>query len=280
VGYPVALVKIHHLNCGTMCPIAAKLMAGEGSYFERGSLVCHCLLIETDSGLVLVDTGFGIDDVRNPIARHGIGIALFAKPSFLEHETAVHQVERLGFTRRDVRHIVVTHLDFDHAGGLPDFPDANVHIYAREHDAAMARVSMREKNRYAPRLWAHGPKWTRHDVAGDSWLGFDAVRLLDERNPEIMIVPLIGHTRGHAGVAVRTRDGYVLHAGDAYFFRDETDPVHPRSTRGLSGFQRLVDIDHVARVENQKRLQTLRRDHGSEVSVFCAHDPVELYRVS
>jgi glyoxylase-like metal-dependent hydrolase (beta-lactamase superfamily II) len=37
-----------------------------------------------------------------------------------------HQVQRLGFDPRDVRHIVLTHLDFDHAGGLDDFPHATV----------------------------------------------------------------------------------------------------------------------------------------------------------
>ena len=48
-------MRVHHLNCGTMCPMSARLINGTGSYFERGRLVCHCLLIETNDGLVLVD---------------------------------------------------------------------------------------------------------------------------------------------------------------------------------------------------------------------------------
>ena len=36
--------------------------------------------------------------------------------------------------------------------------------------------------------------------------------------------------------------------------------------------------DNSARVANQARLRELARDHGDEVRLFCAHDPVELER--
>ena len=57
---------IHHLNCGTMCPRGARLLAGEGGWLASATTVCHCLLVEGAEGLVLVDTGFGIADTRNP----------------------------------------------------------------------------------------------------------------------------------------------------------------------------------------------------------------------
>jgi glyoxylase-like metal-dependent hydrolase (beta-lactamase superfamily II) len=93
---------------------------------------------------------------------------------------------------------------------------------------------------------------------------------------DVALVPLVGHTRGHCGVAVRDGAGWLLHAGDAYFFHGEVDPQRPRSTPGLALFQRLVAIDDRARRKNQARLRELVRDHGSEVRVFSAHDPVEL----
>ncbi len=46
-----------------------------------------------------------------------------------------------------MRHIVLTHLDVDHAGGLPDFPDARVHVFAREHET-MLDPPRRERRRY------------------------------------------------------------------------------------------------------------------------------------
>ena len=56
-------MRVHHLNCGTLCPHGRRLLAGEGGLLEPATVVCHCLLIETDDGLVLVDTGFGVEDL-------------------------------------------------------------------------------------------------------------------------------------------------------------------------------------------------------------------------
>jgi hypothetical protein len=64
-------LKIHHLNCGTMCPHGAPFINGYGKITDNGHMVCHCLLIESNDGLVLVDTGFGIADVKNPNQRLG-----------------------------------------------------------------------------------------------------------------------------------------------------------------------------------------------------------------
>ena len=59
-------MQIHHLNTGTMCPMGRRLVNGTGSLFQRARLVCHCLLVETDDGLALVDTGIGLGDIATP----------------------------------------------------------------------------------------------------------------------------------------------------------------------------------------------------------------------
>ena len=59
-------MRVHHLNTGTMCPIGRRLVNGTGSIFQRARMVCHCLLVETNDGLALVDTGIGLDDIANP----------------------------------------------------------------------------------------------------------------------------------------------------------------------------------------------------------------------
>ena len=68
------------------------------------------------------------------------------------------QVEGLGFSATDVKQIVTTHLDPDHSGGLPDFPDAEVHVFGRELDAAM-EPRLRDRPRYLPAHWKHNPQW-------------------------------------------------------------------------------------------------------------------------
>jgi len=47
-------MRVHHINTGTMCPIGQRFVNGTGSIFRRARMVCHCLLIETRSGRVLV----------------------------------------------------------------------------------------------------------------------------------------------------------------------------------------------------------------------------------
>jgi glyoxylase-like metal-dependent hydrolase (beta-lactamase superfamily II) len=260
-------MRVHHLNCGTLCPRGGALLG-------IAKMVCHCLLVETpSSGLVLVDTGFGLDDVRMP-SRLGPSFTFTTRPRTDESETALRQVERLGFSAKDVRHILCTHLDLDHAGGLPDFPEATVHIDAREQAAALHPPTPQERQRYRAVHFAHGPRWSLGGSASARWYGFEAVRDLPGLPPEILLVPLPGHTRGHAAIAVDTGRGWLLHAGDAYFHRDEIEASPPRCPPLLSLFQRVIEVDGPARRANQARLHALHRAHGHEVRIFCAHDPV------
>lgn len=266
--------RIHHVCCGTMCPIASRLTGGTASLPAR--MVCHCLVVETDAGLVLVDTGIGVLDCTDPRRLPRLFRAI-TRPRFHIAETARGQIQALGLDPRDVRAIVCTHLDLDHAGGLPDFPDAEVHVLEPEHVGATQRLTFAERHRYAPVQFEHGPRWKLHVARGERWHGFDAVQALGPQfGAEILLVPLGGHTRGHAGIAVRGKDGWVLHAGDAYFYRGELDPI-PSCPVGLSAFQRMIAFDDPLRRANQERLRQLHRDEG-DIRIVSAHDPVELER--
>lgn len=238
-------------------------------------MVCHCLLIETNDGLVLVDTGLGTADVERPKERLPTFFLRLTGPRLSRAETALAQIEQLGFSAGDVRHIVPTHLDVDHAGGLGDFPAARVHVYEPEHAAAMARKSFAERRRYVPAHWSHEPDWVLHRTDGERWFDFQAVQALEGGEDDVLLVPLVGHTRGHCGVAVRRENGWLLHCGDAYFYHAEKDAEHPRCSVGLRLFQAAVQIDGKARKHNQRRLRELARRHGDEVTLFCAHDPRE-----
>lgn len=271
-------MRVHHLNCGTLRPLGGRLVDGEGSPFRAATMVCHCLLIETDSGLVLVDSGFGRADIEDPARSLGRRFVRMVRPVLDLEQTAAHQVVRLGFAVADVRHVVLTHLDLDHAGGLPDFPHAKVHVLADEYRAAMAPKSYLDKQRYRRHQWAHQPDWATYDTTGEPWFGFDAVHQLDDLSPEILLIPLAGHTRGHAGIAVDTGEGWLLHAGDAYFFHGEVDPRHTRSTPMLRIFQSLMEVDRQARLANQRRLLELASTEGDKVELICAHNAEELRR--
>lgn len=273
-------LRVHHLNCGTMCPTCAKLINGEGGWLEPAKMVCHVLLIETpNDGLVLVDTGIGQLDVKTPV-RLGRPFLAMMRPLMSLSETAVMQVQQLGFKVEDVRHIIVTHLDLDHASGLPDFPQAKVHVYTPEFESAM-HPDLRSKARYLPSQWAHSPRWVKYDSGvGERWFGFNNTHPIQGLSEEdIMLIPLIGHTRGHCGVAVRGEDGWLLHCGDAYFFRGQLQQP-PEMPLGLRLFEQLVQTDRKARVENLGKLRELQQSHGHEIQIFSAHDPIEYARLA
>jgi glyoxylase-like metal-dependent hydrolase (beta-lactamase superfamily II) len=268
----MSIRKVHHLNCGTMCPLGAFLLGQRGA--GRARLVAHCVLLETErDGLVLIDTGFGTRDVARQTQ---IGRAFLAvvRPRLDPAETALAQIEALGHRAADVRHVVVTHLDVDHAGGLVDFPHARVHLHAREHAAAMARTRRLERQRYVPAHWSHGPRWEVYSEDGDTWRGLPAITRLRGLDADVGLVPLHGHTRGHSAVIARTGDRWLVHAGDAYFHRAAVARTGSVPF-GLAAFERAMQIDPGARRASTAALRQLR-EHYADLDMFCAHDPVEL----
>jgi glyoxylase-like metal-dependent hydrolase (beta-lactamase superfamily II) len=253
-----------------MCPRGARLFTGKGGLLEPTKVVAHCLLIEAGGELVLVDTGFGLGDCSDP-NRLGRPFRAMSAPICEERESAIRQIEALGHDPADVRHILTTHLDLDHAGGIADFPEAQIHVFAAELAAARS-PSLRERARYISAQWGERPIWVEHGAGGDSWCGFDSIRALPSVDAEIAMIPLPGHTAGHCGVAIGTGNGWLFHCGDAFFHRGEIETPR-RCPPGWRAFQNFNQHDGKARHRNQERLRELQRDHGGEVTLFCSHDP-------
>lgn len=271
----MSVTKVHHLNAATLCPrVPARLLGQRGA----ARMVCHCLLLETArDGLILVDTGFGTGDVEDPkrLPRH---FRALTRPRLAREETMLAQVEALGFARGDVRHIVVTHLDLDHAGGLGDFPAATVHLHQRELDAAQAPEDTRARMRYRAAQWAHRPKWQAYTERGELWRGVPAVRQLEGLAADVALLPMHGHTRGHSAVLVGHGEHWLLHAGDAYFHRSAVT-AEPAVPFGLRIFEAQLRVDKPAWRASLASLQTLRAAHA-DLTIFCAHDAGELEAAS
>lgn len=171
-----------------------------------------CILVETDQGLVLIDTGPGLDDYAHPHWMMRLFRAI-TEVSLDPQEAAINQVKRFGFQPEDVRHIVLTHLHFDHCGGLPDFPWATVHVHRREWEAFTGKMGRWTDLAYIPRHIAHVSEWKLYETGDGRWSSFNAVRL--PFTPEMWLVPLFGHSWGHCGVAVKVEKGWYFNAADA-----------------------------------------------------------------
>ena len=262
-----ARLRVHHLNCACIQRLSI-----------RGKqLGCHVLLVETpSSGLVLVDTGLGTQDYADLTSRLTMSFVYgYARPKKDPALAAINQIRALGFDPADVRHIVMTHMDLDHVGGLSDFPKAKVHLHTAEWKQCTERKRFKDKHRYLPAMWAHGLDTEFYAETGEPWFGFEAVRQLRGLPPEILMVPLFGHTMGHCGVAIQSTRGWMLHAGDAYFDADEVKLPQRRCALQVGLFQMINQTHRGLRLHNQARLRAFTAEHP-EVQVFCAHNPWEL----
>lgn len=224
-------MSIRHLDCPGLLPRGA------------GPLVFHVLVVETARGLALVDTGFG-------------GAGRTAR-------------RLLGADAAEVRDIVLTHLDFDHVGGLPDFPGATVHTTAAEHAAAITAPDLYERVRYQRGAFAHGPRWRLYDGPGETWReGLTAFPV--DGVPELALIPMPGHTRGHAAVGVVDGEALLVHAGDASFDGSSYRPGLGRRLP-LRALEQAAARDRRAIAGNHRVLADLDARPG--VSVVNAHDP-------
>ncbi|PWU13537.1 MAG: MBL fold metallo-hydrolase [Bdellovibrio sp.] len=257
-------LKVHHLNCSSMCPVGAKFMP---SVFPK-KVICHCLLIESNGGLILVDTGFCLSTLVNPKEQGAMRFLLGIEGA--PDEAAINQVKSLGFSPKDVRHIVATHLDVDHCGAVVDFPWAEVHVSSLELQAVRNPRTIKERIRYPK--FSDNVNWRVHDFgSGEDWFGFKSVRALSGFEDDLLLIPLFGHTRGHFGVAIKERDRWLLHAGDAYYDHKELDD---QSSWALRTFMSSAHTDSVVARKSLDNLKNLKRSNPG-IRVFCAHDPTE-----
>jgi len=172
-----------------------------------------CLIVETNEGPVLVDTGLGLQDYLNPTSFTNFFRVITSMP-FDPKEAAFHQVQRRGFQPEQIRHIILTHMHFDHCGGLPDFPHAKIHVHKREYDAFTNRnIHHWSKAAYIPRNLAHKPELALYETVDSKWYDFDALRL--PFSPEMYLIPLHGHSYGLCGLAAKTESGWLFHVADA-----------------------------------------------------------------
>lgn len=252
------LRRVQHLNCCSFRPWPGALLA------------THVVLCEFEHGLVLIDSALGVTDSCSPARQLGVTTKLL-RPSLNVDETAVFQISKLGFSPRDVSHIVATHLDYDHIGGAADFPAATVHATSAELASAVDRNSIKRRTRYrAPHLGSIAHRIVHYDGPGEAdVLGLTGHQL--DTEGALFLLPLSGHTVGHAAVAIRDpARGWLIHAGDAFLHRAAIGltpaDVHSR----IAGFaERRLAMEGPKLAPNHRILGDLA---AAGHRVFCSHD--------
>lgn len=253
---------VHELHCGSFCPVHSTL------YFPAPSMTCRCLLLETSAGLVLCDTGLPHWQEISSLAQNKLKLMqTHIQPS----ELCTEKIKNLGFQLDDVKHIILTHLDIDHAGSIVHFPKATIHLHRTEAQY-FNHIPFRYRFRYFQEILPKSANLQMYEAFGESWNGFQSAYPLKELKEEVSLIPLLGHSAGHSGIAIYFKGKWVIHCGDAfYFIEDLNKELHSRNLASES-LQTLSAFNNEMRIRTINQLQLLKQNH-SEIRITNSHDP-------
>lgn len=199
-------------------------------------LVVPSFLVEHDEGLVLLDTGLAPEAADDPVGTYG---ELGARVRMTPAQRLDHQLAAVGVHPGAITHVVVSHVHFDHTGGLRHVPQATFLLGAGDRGAvdgadpdivALARAEDLDPVRDADRLVVDGDL----DLFGDA---------------AVVMLAMPGHTPGTTSLLVRLPDRSVLLAGDTAHLHEALEHPAPMAADtvrrdALASLQRLVGLAH------------------------------------
>jgi N-acyl homoserine lactone hydrolase len=232
-GRADATVRLHPLLAGEMSSPPGFIHRPQGRFAvprtlasrgERIWLPVPAFLVEHPGvGPILVDTGLHPSvaiDPKQSFGRFGAAINTFR----MEHDQAIAvQLRARGVDPADVRVVVMTHLHWDHASGVSEFPDATFVVDRREwEEAGRPRGAVRG---YVIRQFDYGFDWRTVDYEApeiDSFATFGAaLDLFGDGSVRLLSTP--GHTVGHQSLLLRLEGREALLCGDAAYTRRAID---------------------------------------------------------
>ena len=194
-------MRVEMFNVGWMTTSAGIWRQDEEKPERPKRLPVPAYLIETEAERILIDTGLHPAAVADQSAHYEPGA--LAHFRFEQEESIADQVDLATVTM-----VVLTHLHFDHAGGLSLLPaDVPVVVQRAEWEAGQNRAAV-ARNFYLPQDYAAVEELTLVDGDHD---------LLGDGSIELLLTP--GHTPGHQSVRV----GELVIAADVIYYASGLD---------------------------------------------------------
>ncbi len=207
-------------------------------------LPIYAWVIEHEEGVIVVDTGEtarvhepGYHPRWHPFYRRATHFSVHPE------EEIGPQLRGLGIAARDVRHVVLTHLHTDHAGGLRHFVGGKIWVSQGEYKRASGFGA--KVQGYLPHRW---PKWWTPE-----FLRFDArpfgpfaQSMPLTSSGDVVVIPTPGHTPDHVSVVVRGSPSYFL-AGDTSYnqkllLAGKVDGVSPKEEISRQTMRKIVAL--------------------------------------
>jgi glyoxylase-like metal-dependent hydrolase (beta-lactamase superfamily II) len=190
---------------GCVCGQFHSPAEGMGMTGGRVSVPVPFYVIEHPEGVTLFDCGLhaAVGDAEDPyrtaLQSQGLDV------TFAAEDTVASHLERLDIDPARVRYVVLSHLHFDHAGGLHQVPNATLVVQQREW-AAGFDADMAARYFLAKRFFNLGHQVQlvdgEHDLFGDG---------------AVVCVPSYGHTPGHQSLRVKSAQGDHILVSDACY---------------------------------------------------------------
>ncbi len=239
------------------------IVVATGSWFTRRHLSQNAVLIKHPQGDVLIDSGLGRNiDIQFAVNSFS-NRQLF---SYEDLDPAADQLERHQYNTANISKIIPTHLHWDHASGIEDFPKAEVWIQRAEYDQA---INGKSPEHLPSQIDSASIKWKFITLANRPYEGFAASYDV-YGDGAIVLVDLKGHSAGQIGIFLR------VSSGKRYFFVGDTTwtikGVEDNAQRS-DIIKWLVDVnwDTDKNAEQINRLHQLSKRKPS-IKIVPAHD--------
>ncbi|EQA38346.1 metallo-beta-lactamase domain protein [Leptospira inadai serovar Lyme str. 10] len=224
-------IRFSFIKTGEGRTLEAFIVEG-GSLFKKRKIVHTAVLIEHPKGTLLFDSGLGTH-IAEEFRQH----AFYKRPllAYKNDRPAINQLQEAGFDSRKIRSIFLSHLHWDHASGIKDFPWAKIYATSAEKDFASSyegqkkgyiasQFSGREVD-WADLFFTDGP-YENYESSKD-WFG----------DGSLVFVPIQGHTPGSVGAFLNlSGNRRYLFTGDTTWSQEGfAFPAHkPRASRWIA----------------------------------------------